>query len=71
MSARVTIYGKAACPFTSRAREAYAARGYEVDFVDVKSEPARLDEMLDLSGGRRRVPVIVEKGRVTVGHRGS
>jgi hypothetical protein len=42
-----------------------------VDFVDVKSQPARLEEMLGLSGGKRRVPVIVEAGRVTVGHKGS
>jgi hypothetical protein len=30
-----------------------------------------MDEMLGLSGGQRRVPVIVEAGRVTIGFGGT
>jgi hypothetical protein len=30
-----------------------------------------LDEMLKLSGGVRKVPVIVEKGKVTIGYGGA
>jgi len=32
---------------------------------------AKLEEMLALSGGVRKVPVIVEEGKVTVGYGGS
>jgi len=39
--------------------------------VDVKQDPARLPEMLKLSGGRRAVPVIVEGVKVTVGYGGT
>jgi glutaredoxin 3 len=39
--------------------------------VDVKADPAGLEEMLEVSGGRRSVPVIVEDGKVTIGYGGS
>jgi hypothetical protein len=38
--------------------------------VDVKSDKKELDRMVRLSGGRR-VPVIVEGGKVTVGFGGT
>jgi glutaredoxin 3 len=37
----------------------------------VKASPADLDEMLGHSKGKRSVPVIVEKGRVTIGYGGT
>jgi len=43
----------------------------DVEYVDVKKSDAELKRMLDLSGGRREVPVIVEAGRVTVGFGGT
>jgi len=41
------------------------------EYVDVQSDKAKLQEMLKLSGGSRKVPVIVEGGKVTVGYGGS
>jgi glutaredoxin 3 len=37
----------------------------------VKKNAAELARMLELSGGRRKVPVIVEDGKVTIGFGGS
>jgi hypothetical protein len=37
----------------------------------VKQDKAKLQEMLKLSNGRRDVPVIVEKNKVTIGYGGS
>jgi hypothetical protein len=38
----------------------------------VKADPSRLREMLERSGGRRAVPVIVEgDGKVTIGYGGT
>jgi len=71
LTKKATIYGKPTCPFTRRARETYAAKGYEVDFVDVQADPSRLEDMLRLSGGRRRIPVILDGDEVTIGLRGS
>jgi hypothetical protein len=37
----------------------------------VKKSASQLAEMLQHSNGGRRVPVIVEEGRVTIGHHGA
>lgn len=64
----IIIYGKQGCPHTRRALEAHP----EARFVDVLLSPAHLEEMLRLSGGVRRVPVVVREGEATVGfNRGS
>lgn len=40
-------------------------------YVNVKKDPAGLARMLEHSGGRRSVPVIVEDGKVTIGFGGT
>jgi len=52
------------------AREAYAKRNQPVKFVSVVDDPQSLAEMLKLSEGQRKVPVIVESGQVIVGFKG-
>ena len=42
-----------------------------MDFRNVKKSAADLESMLKHSGGARRVPVIVEEGKVTVGYGGT
>jgi hypothetical protein len=42
-----------------------------VDYRNVKRSPSDLDAMMAACEGGRRVPVIVEKGRVTVGYGGT
>jgi len=66
----VLIYGKDSCPYTADAREHYGSRG-EVQYVNVKKDAAALRRMLELTGGQRRVPVIVEDGMVTIGFGGT
>jgi len=39
--------------------------------VDVVEKPEELQKMLEMSGGKRRVPVIVQGENVTIGHNGS
>ena len=67
----VQVYGKESCGYTSAARRDYQARGYPVEYFDVKADPAAMTRFLELSGGERRVPLIVERGRVTVGFGGT
>ncbi|ACS78955.1 UXX-star selenoprotein family 1 [Maridesulfovibrio salexigens] len=65
---KMIIYGKPTCPHTRRALEAYP----DAEFVDVLMSAEDLNKMLELSGGKRRIPVIVEDGNVTIGYnRGS
>lgn len=71
MAGPVEIYGKDDCPYTTAAREDYAARGFEVRYFDVGRDPAALRRLLELSGGGRRVPLVVDQGRVTVGFGGT
>lgn len=40
-------------------------------YLNVKKDAKLLAEMLALSKGRREVPVIVEKGKVTIGFGGT
>jgi hypothetical protein len=39
--------------------------------MDVKSDPQALHEMLALTGGTRKVPVIVDGEKISVGYGGS
>jgi glutaredoxin len=66
----VVIFGKRGCPYTQAARESYRDSGVACDYFDVTRDPAALARMLEYSGGRRRVPVIVEGDKVTVGFDG-
>lgn len=67
----VVIFGKEGCPYTSSAVRDYEGRGVEVEYVDVKKSRADMERMLSFSGGHRRVPVIVDEGKVTIGFGGS
>lgn len=67
----VQVYGKAGCGYTTAARKDYAARGYPVEYFDVKADAAAMARFLELSGGERRVPLIVERGRVSIGFGGT
>lgn len=68
MAEKVIIFGKAGWPFTEKARSAY---GETAKYFDVKSDSTKLEEMLKYSGGIRKVPVIIEEGKVTIGYGGS
>ena len=67
----VLIFGKAHCPYTAAALDDYKGRGIEIEYIDVKKSRADMDRMLSHSGGHRRVPVIVDSGKVTIGFGGT
>jgi glutaredoxin 3 len=49
----------------------FGKRGYRVEYFDVKKDGAAMQRFLGLSGGDRRVPLLLEEGRVTVGFGGT
>ncbi len=51
-----------------KAREAF---GDTTIFIDIAADDKNLKKMLDYSGGRSEIPVIVEGDKVTVGFGGS
>lgn len=67
----VLIFGKDSCPYTQAARDHYHSKGTAVEYFNVKKNAADLDRMLGYSRGERRVPVIVEGDKVTVGFGGT
>jgi len=42
-----------------------------VEYFNLKKDAAAMERFLDLSGGDRRVPLIEEDGRVTIGFDGT
>ncbi len=71
MSNPVELYGTATCEHCAAAREDFEWRG--IDFVeyDVEKDAEAHNRMLQLTGGTRTVPVIVEEGKpVRVGWMG-
>ena len=70
MTEKVLIYGKDTWPYTTAAREAYAKKDCEVDYFDVTSDSGKLAGMLKHSDGKRKVPVIVDQGKVSIGFEG-
>jgi glutaredoxin len=65
------IYGKDTCPYTRAARDDYRARGVPVTYHDVTRDPEAMRAFLELSGGERQVPLILDRGRVSAGFGGS
>jgi glutaredoxin 3 len=54
----VVIYGDEFCAYCAAARMLLTKKGVKFDDVLVSRDPARFDEMLARSGGRRTVPQI-------------
>jgi glutaredoxin 3 len=67
----VLIFGKDGCPYTQSARDHYAAENIPFQYLNVKKNAADLERMLKYSKGARRVPVIVEGEKVTIGFGGT
>ncbi len=70
MAEKVTIYTKPGCPYCSAAKRDLEKRGAEYEEFNAKADKAALKRMLELNGGLRRVPTIVEGEKVTVGFNG-
>ena len=61
--ATVEIYTKFLCPFCTRAKALFAAKGTAFEEIDISSGGPRRTEMIERSGGRQTVPQIFIDGR--------
>lgn len=66
----VTIYTKEGCPYCAAAKKHYTDQGIAFSEIDVHKTDGAIDKLLDLSGGERIVPLIVEDGEVKKGFGG-
>jgi glutaredoxin 3 len=67
----VLIFGKDGCPYTEAAIEDHKRRGVQAQYINVKKAAVELERMLVYSQGKRRVPVIVDGEKVTIGFGGT
>lgn len=61
---RRELFGTPSCHYTAELREDLLWRGVTFEEYDVEADPQALRRMLELTGGRRMVPVFVESGEV-------
>jgi glutaredoxin 3 len=66
----VIIYMKQGCPYCRAAREHFQHLAVPFDEVDVQASAGAMERMVTASKGQRRVPVIVQGDRVTIGFEG-
>lgn len=66
----VMVFTKPGCPYCTAAKDDLRKRGIRYAEHNVKADQATLRHMLELNGGQRRVPTIVQGDQVTVGFRG-
>jgi glutaredoxin 3 len=68
---QIELYTAPGCPYSEAAREDLEWRGVEFVEFDVERDREAYERMLELTGGKRTVPVIVEEGKpVQVGWMG-
>ena len=65
----VTIYTKHGCPHCTRAKQSYAEKNIEFVEINLSDDPDKIEELVKIAGVRK-VPVIVDQGKVTVGFNG-
>lgn len=64
------VFTKPGCPYCAAAKDDFQKRSVRYTEYDVKADQANLRHMLELNGGQRRVPTIVQGDQVTVGFHG-
>lgn len=63
----VIMYTKPGCPYCAAAKEHYTGNGVAFEEINVVDNPEAQKKLLELSGGKRIVPVVIDKGEVKIG----
>ena len=71
MEEKIVIFGQDLCPYTTSARADFTRRKIPFEYINVLEDDAGLARMLELTKGRRKIPVIVDAGKITIGFGGS
>lgn len=62
--AKLELYGTARCPYTQDMRDWLELSRREFEEYDVEADPEARHRMRELDGSLRKVPVLVEDGKV-------
>ena len=71
MDEKVLIFGQNLCQYTSAARADFSRRKIPFEYINVLEDEAGLERMVQLTNGRRKIPVIVDAGKITIGFGGT
>ena len=71
MDEKVLIFGQDLCQYTSAARADFSRRKIPFEYINVLKDEDGLERMVTLTNGRRKIPVIVDAGKITVGFGGT
>ncbi|MEO8193208.1 MAG: glutaredoxin domain-containing protein [Gemmatimonadales bacterium] len=64
MAPKLELYGGASCQYTSELRELLLWEARDFVEYDVETDIEARRRMIDLTGGQRTIPVLVDDGRV-------
>ncbi len=64
---RVRIFSSPTCPYCRQAKEFLKSKNIDFEDIDVTSNPDAIQELRQVSGGARSVPVIVIDDIVLIG----
>ena len=66
----IILYTHPDCPFSAQAKMHYRRQRVAYTEIDVSKQSDQVPALLELSGGERITPIIVENGVVTIGFDG-
>ncbi|MDZ4723197.1 MAG: glutaredoxin family protein [candidate division Zixibacteria bacterium] len=66
----LTLYVKDGCPYCAAAKKHYTEAGKTFTEVNVPKTPGAKEKLLELTGGKSIVPVIVGDGEIKLGFGG-
>jgi glutaredoxin 3 len=55
---RITVYSGPGCPYCDRAKALLKKKGAAFEDINVRADPAKLEEMMTKSGGKKTIPQI-------------
>ena len=64
------LYTHPDCAFSAAAKMDYRMRKVDYVEIDVSKEPDKIPDLVQLTGGERLTPVMVENGTVIIGFKG-
>jgi glutaredoxin 3 len=55
---RIVVYSGSNCPYCDAAKKLLQKKGVAYEEIDVRADPAKRDEMLKKTGGKKTIPQI-------------
>lgn len=69
-TATIILYTHPDCNYSDAQRADFVKDGVEFTEIDISLHPERIDELVQLTGGERITPVLVEGDKISVGYFG-